>query len=191
MKHRGLKFLLAGASLVFIAGVANAKTSGGPKTAVRAANIIGIGGTATGTGTNGACEASGYDSVCPAGTCQCFNIPTAKVTGSIAGKATANVFVTVDPDLQTTDPGTTNGECTPFFGVAHVTSTSLTEDINLTGALCKHFTSNGDDYIEGGFGIADGASNSATGWGTLTGTGTHSPSNTPTVTLHLKGPITQ
>lgn len=190
--NRKVQLLLAGVGVILAAGMANAVPSG-PKTATRAANISGVGGPFTGTGINGACEPTGYDSMCFVGPCDCYEIPTAKVTGSIAGKASADVFITADPGIQTTDSATTSGQCTPFFGVAHVTNaaTSLTEDINLTGALCKHFTPNGNEYINGGFGIADGASNNATGWGTLTGAVKNSKSNNPTVMLHLKGPITQ
>ena len=185
--NRGLQLLVAGASIVLAAGIANAA----PKTAIRAANIKGVGSQVTGNdATTGACDTTGYDATCPSGTCVCFEIPNATVTGSMAGKGTADIRITADQDSTTTDPSTTNGACTPLYGVAHITSSSLTEDLNIIGALCDRFSANGNQYIQGGFGIQDGASNSAHGWGTLTGTATHSQ-NSPTVTLHLRGPITQ
>jgi hypothetical protein len=111
----------------------------------------------------------------------------------MAGAGTADVLITGDQGSVTTDLITTNGACMPVYGVAHITSALqkqvLTEDLNLVGAICDKFSPRGDQYIQGGFGIQAGASNGATGWGTVTGTATHS--STPTVTLHLKGPITQ
>jgi hypothetical protein len=191
--NRGVQLLLAGAGVILVAGMAHASST--PKTAIRAATIKGAGAQITGNDlVTGACDTTGYDATCPSGNCQCFEIPTAKITGSMAGVGTADVRVTADQGDITTDNTTTNGECIPLYGVAHVTSTlnksSLTEDLNIIGALCKNFSPNGNEYIDGGFGIQDGATNSAHGWGTVTGTSTNSKTS-PTVTLHLRGPITQ
>jgi hypothetical protein len=188
MMHRGLKFLLAGASVVFIAGVATAAKTSGPKAAMRAANITGASGTpATGPGLGGACATTGYDAFCPSGTCQCLTISSAKVTGSMAGTGTADLQVTEDTGAATTS--VSGASCTPFFAVATLTTTlaktALTETLNFGGMSCDQFTSKGKSAIQGGFGIGT-ASNSATGWGTVVGT-----SNQSSVTLHLKGLVTQ
>ena len=179
--NRGLGFLVASAGILLAAGMANAAA----KTAVRAANIMATSGQ--GTITAGPCNTGVYDSICPSGNCQCLTITGAKVTGSMAGTGTADLSVTEDIGSETTSSGDT---CTPFFGVANLTTTlqktPLTESLNLGGMSCDALTPNSKNTIQGGFGIQDGASNGATGWGTVFGT-----SKSQATTLHLKGSITQ
>jgi hypothetical protein len=65
---------------------------------------------------------------------------------------------------------------------------ALTETISILGVGCHHPKANGKDTFSGGFGIEPGASNGATGWGTVSGT---LDLSILTGELTLKGSITQ
>jgi hypothetical protein len=158
-------------------------------TAQRFATIT---GTASGPAANQCTH--GYSNQCPTSSCTCVEIPSAvvgKVAGqpSIAGPGTADVFLTLDNGAAT--PSAV-GECTPFFGVAELTTTHAgkrsSETLNLTGVLCSPLTT-ADSPILGGFGISASPPpvNGGTGFGKLTGT--MNPSSEVVLTLH--GPITE
>jgi hypothetical protein len=158
-------------------------------TAQRFATIT---GTATGAATN-QCD-QGYSNQCPTSSCTCVQIPGAvvgKVPGqlSIAGSGTANVFLTLDNGAATPSA---IGNCTPFFGVAELTTTRggkpSSETLNLTGVLCAPLTT-ANRPILGGFGISASPkpTNGGKGFGKFAGT--MSPSSVVSLTLH--GPITE
>jgi hypothetical protein len=109
----------------------------------------------TGTGvapTSGACSEAGYDDQCPSGSCMCVTVTGATVSGvsgqafTIAGSGTADVFLTLDIGAEMP---TGVGSCTPFFGIANLTTTrkgkAQTETLNLVGTNCLHVTGTAGD----------------------------------------------
>jgi hypothetical protein len=135
------------------------------------------------------CATVGYAAFCPSPVaCSCLTINGAAVSGSLAGKGTANLLITQETSLATSS--VVGQTCTPFFGTADL-STSVgigkkavgkKETLNLQGVSCDN------GQIAGGFGIAASPvpTPGATGYGTVSGTvkGT-------ALSLVLKGPITQ
>jgi hypothetical protein len=79
-----------------------------------------------------------------------------KVSGQpgIDGTGTADVFLTFDNGSATAGAG---GDCTPFFGIASLTTTrngkASSETLNLNGVNCSPITT-AHSQILGGFGIA-------------------------------------
>jgi len=138
----------------------------------------------------GPCVTTGYAGFCPSPVvCTCLTINGASVTGSLAGKGTANLLITQETSLATSD--VVGQTCTPFFGSADL-STSLgtgkkavgkTETLNLQGVSCNN------GQIAGGFGIAASPvpTPGATGYGIVSGT----VKGGTALSLVLKGPITQ
>lgn len=185
-------------AVLLTGGVAHAQAT----TALRYAQIT---GTASAP-TAGACTGHGYADQCPSTNCSCVAIASATVgpvpvtsctnpTGcfNFAGKGTANLFLTFDdglvmPSTSTTEPP----ECTPFFGVANLTTTRhhspTVETLNLTGVSCVPPVS-GAKTVLGGFGILAGATNGGTGFGKIRGLYV-GPAAGP-VSLTVFGPITQ
>jgi hypothetical protein len=136
----------------------------------------------------------GYADQCPTSSCSCVQIPNATVglvTGQvgIAGKGSANLFLTFDSGAATVSD---IGSCTPFFGVAELSTTRVgkasSETLNLNGVSCNPLTP-GNSPILGGFGIATSPKpvNGGTGFGRFSGF--LDPSGSVSLTLH--GPITQ
>lgn len=151
-----------------------------------------ITGTASAPSTGQCTE--GYANQCPTSSCTCVRIPGAtvgRVTGevAIAGTGTANLFLTFDNGLAT---DSSSGDCTPFFGVAKLTTTRAgkvsSETLNLNGVSCSPLTT-ANSPILGGFGIAASPKpvNGGTGFGKVTGF--LDPSGSVSLTLH--GPVTQ
>jgi hypothetical protein len=158
-------------------------------TAIRYATIT---GTASAPSTVKCTE--GYADQCPSGSCSCVQVSGAsvgRVTGqaAIAGAGTADLFLTFDNGAATVGGG---GECTPFFGVAELTTTRAgkaeSETLNLNGVSCSPLTT-ANSPILGGFGIATSPKpvNGGTGFGKVTGF--LDPAGSVSLTLH--GPITQ
>jgi hypothetical protein len=131
------------------------------------------------------CATVGYAAFCPSPVvCSCLKITGASVSGSLAGKGTANLLLTQETSLATTNVA--GGTCTPFFGTAALTTmlnkASKTETLNLQGVSCD------GGAFAGGFGIAPSPvpSPAAAGWGALFGS-----TKGGVVSLQLKGSITQ
>jgi hypothetical protein len=136
----------------------------------------------------------GYSNQCPSGSCTCEQVSGATVglvSGQvgIAGKGTANVFLTFDNGAATVGGG---GECTPFFGIARLSTKRAglqsSETLNLNGVKCSPLTT-ADSPILGGFGISASPKpvNGGTGFGKVTGF--LDPNGS--LSLNLHGPITQ
>lgn len=171
------------------AGAQDATT--GPKTKTLTAKIT---GTATLESSSQQCDAGSgdYADKCPVGPCQCFSVTGAKVTGSMAGKGTADLVLSDDTGQVVTDPVSTHG-CSLVYGIVNFNNTTLkkvplTEKVDVLGTTCHHTKSGKPDTEAGGFAIEAGASNNASGWGTYTGT--FDPS-TFAVSLKTSGSITQ
>ncbi|HLW71492.1 MAG TPA: hypothetical protein VKS22_12820 [Candidatus Binataceae bacterium] len=141
--------------------------------------------------TAGECIDAGFASRCPSGNCECFSLSGVTVSGSMAGKGTADVFVTEDFGNQVPTTGLPH-QCNPEYVDAVLTTTlkktPLTETVSLLTVSCHELKTGGKATVTGGFGIEAGASNGATGWGTATGT---FDKTTQVETLTLKGSITQ
>ena len=159
-------------------------------TAIRYATIK---GTASAP-SNGECTEPGYANQCPSGSCTCVQVPSAafgKVTGqpNIDGTGTANLFLTLDNGAATASG---IGDCTPFFGVAELTTTragkASSETLNLNGVRCSPLTA-ADSPILGGFGIATSPKpvDGGKGFGKVSGF----LDTAGSVSLTLHGPITQ
>jgi hypothetical protein len=138
--------------LLFVLGAAQARAV---TSAIRYATITGTANSPTGS----ECTGEGYAGQCPSGSCTCVEIPSAvvgKVSGQfgIDGTGTAVVFLTFDNGSRTVGGG---GDCTPFFGIASLTTTrngkASSETLNLNGVNCSPIT-NAHSQILGGFGIA-------------------------------------
>ena len=151
-----------------------------------------ITGTASGPAPNHCTQ--GYANQCPTSSCTCVQVPNAvvgKVTGklTIAGAGTANLFLTFDNGLRTVSSG---GSCTPFFGVAQLTTTfrgkPSSETLNLNGVNCSPLTTTNSPVL-GGFGISKSPApvNGGKGYGKVSGF--LDPSGSVSLTLH--GPITE
>jgi hypothetical protein len=135
------------------------------------------------------CATAGYAAFCPSPVaCTCLTINGATVSGSLAGKGTANLLLTEETSLATS--AVVGQTCTPFFGTADLSTSQGTgkkavgkkETLNLQGVSCDN------GQIAGGFGIAASPvpTPGATGFGIVTGTVKGS-----SLSLQLKGPITQ
>jgi len=138
--------------------------------------------------------AEGYANQCPSGSCTCVEITNATVLpvpglAAIAGRGTADVFLSLDNGLATVS---TSGECTPFFGIAELTTKRAgkpsSETLNFNGVNCSPLTT-ANSPILGGFGIAASPVpvNGGTGYGRVTGF--LNPDGSLLLTLH--GPITE
>jgi len=160
-------------------------------TAIRYATIN---GTASAPAANQCSE--GYANLCPSGSCTCVQVPGATVgvvTGlpNIAGKGTANLFLTFDNGAATVSAA---GKCTPFFGVAELTTTRhlkpSSETLNLNGVSCSPLTPTNSPIL-GGFGISTTPApvNGGKGYGKVTGFLDLPGSGS--VSLTLRGPITE
>ena len=184
-------------AVLLTAGVAHAQV-----TELRYALIT---GTASAP-TAGACTGQGYADQCPSGNCTCVTVTGATVGAfstcaaapncfPLAGKGTADLFLTFDvgADMPTL-PQTP--QCTPFFGVANLTTTRhhspSTETLNLTGVNCNKITLLGqtDNPVLGGFGISSTPApvNGGTGFGKIRG---FYDGSTGAVSLKIHGPITE
>ena len=108
---------------------------------------------------------------------------------SIAGTGTANLFLTFDDGAATVSAA---GNCTPFFGVAELTTTRAgkpsSETLNLNGVSCAPITT-ANSPILGGFGISKAPTpvNGGKGYGKVSGF--LDPSGSVSLTLH--GSITE
>jgi hypothetical protein len=153
-----------------------------------------ITGTATTLSTTVECTGEGYASQCPSGSCSCMEVSgavVAKVTGqpAIDGTGTADVFLTFDNGSKTAGAG---GDCTPFFGIASLTTTRSngpsSETLNLNGVNCSPITPPHSPIL-GGFGISASPVpvNGRKGYGKVSGF--LDPSGSLSLTLH--GLITQ
>ncbi|MGH7972768.1 MAG: hypothetical protein ACREIC_28980, partial [Limisphaerales bacterium] len=131
---------------------------------------------------------------CPTSSCTCvqvFGATVGVVAGlpNIAGKGSANLFLTIDNGAATVSAA---GHCTPFFGVAELTTTrrgkASSETLNLNGVSCSPLT-NANSPILGGFGISTTPApiNGGKGFGKVSGF--LDPSGN--VSLKLHGPITE
>lgn len=160
-------------------------------TEIRYATIVGM---ASAPATDQCTE--GYAAQCPTGSCTCVQVSSATVgvvTGqpNIAGVGTANLFLTFDNGATTVS---TAGDCTPFFGVAELTTTRhgkpSSETLNLNGVSCSPLTT-ANNPILGGFGISTSPSpvNGGKGYGKVSGF--LDPTTGGSVSLTLHGPITQ
>jgi hypothetical protein len=118
--------------------------------------------------TDGACSADSadYDSFCPSGTCVCDTYE-GTIRGSLVGRGTAVVTLTVDVGAKTTSSAL---GCVPFFGVASFSTNRESETDNATGTICTTFANAQKNYVSGGFGIESSSQGISGGWGTLSGT---------------------
>ena len=151
-----------------------------------------ITGTASAPATNQCSE--GYANQCPTSSCTCVQVSGAAVGNvvghpSIAGTGTANLFLTFDDGAATVSAA---GNCTPFFGVAELTTTRAgkpsSETLNLNGVSCAPITT-ANSPILGGFGISKTPTpvNGGKGYGRVSGF--LDPSGS--VSLKLHGQITE
>jgi len=133
---------------------------------------------------------AGFAGICPSGTCQCITITGAKLTGNF-GKGTADLLITEDPTNATAVGA---GDCVPFFGTAVLNGTKgvgkkatpQTANVNLVGADCDKFTTNGPETFNGGFGVAvPSPSPAVNGWGNETG----NVNSKGVLKMTLKGPL--
>jgi hypothetical protein len=152
--------------------------------AIRYATITG-----TASAPSGSQCTQGYANLCPSGSCSCVQVPGA-VVGRVSGKpaidgtGTADLFLTFDNGAATVSAA---GDCTPFFGIARLTTTRLgspsSETLNLNGVHCAPITT-ADSPILGGFGIATSPApvNGGKGYGKVNGF--LDPSGSLSLTLH-------
>ena len=176
--------------LVMLATVALAQDVGQPAGTTKKRDAVITGQTsapAAGQCTAASSDGSmGYENQCPVGTCSCLQIANAKVKGSLAGKGTADVFITVDDGLVITPGG-----CTPIYGIANLTTKlrgiAIVETMNFAGASCPAPPiRRGKAMVSGAFGIQS-SSISSTGFGLVTGTGLGSHA----AQLKFDGAVTQ
>jgi len=158
-------------------------------TEVRYATIV---GTSSAPAANKCSE--GYADQCPTSSCTCVQVSGATVgvvagQPNIAGKGTANLFLTFDNGAATESAASA---CTPFFGVAELSTKragkASSETLNLNGVSCTPLTT-ANSPILGGFGIATSPApiNGGKGFGKVSGF--LDPEGNVSLTLH--GPITQ
>jgi hypothetical protein len=156
-----------------------------------------ITGSVSGPALEGACTEPGYDARCRVGPCECIQILNAnvgKVPGkrSIAGKGTANLYLTLDYGAEMpTTPG--QEECIPFFGIAELSTargtTPISETLNLVGVNCLPVTT-ADYPVLGGFGVSQTPTPpdpASLGFGEMTGF----LNSNGELSLTLKGSITK
>ena len=169
--------------LLFVLGATQARAV---TSKIRWATIT---GTATTLSTTSACTGEGYASRCPTASCTCVEVLSAvvgRVTGqpAIDGTGTADLFLTFDDGLATASAA---GDCTPFFGIASLTTTrngkASSETLNLNGVNCSPITT-AHSPILGGFGIAASPVpvNGGKGYGKVSGF--LDPSGSLSLTLH-------
>jgi hypothetical protein len=119
------------------------------------------------------CPGTGFVAICPSGDCQCLKVTDGTLTSVSLGRGTATLNLTEDKGNKTS---TAENNCLPFFGTAVLTGTnfkkvSKTGNVNVVGADCTAFTTNGPESLTGGFGVAvPSPSPAVNGWGVLTGT---------------------
>lgn len=175
-------------TLLFALGTAQVQAA---TTKVRYTTIV---GTASAP-TPGQCT-EGYANQCPSGSCSCVQIPSATIgkvplQPIIAGLGTADLFVTLDNGAATVSA---SGRCTPFFGVAELSTTrggkASSETLNLNGVDCSPLTGT-DSPVLGGFGISASPApiNGGKGFGKIGGV--LDTAGTGKVSLKLHGPITE
>jgi len=137
------------------------------KTFKGSATITGTGGSTV----DGACSApDDYAEICPSGTCKCFTITGAKVTGKLFGKGTADVVATIDVGdaLSNTAP-----TCLPAYGEVILNTSgkkAATETINFQGAFCQPASVNAKGSVGAAWQIID-STNDESGLGTVAGRG--------------------
>jgi hypothetical protein len=176
------RFAIGLTVLLFALG---AKPAGAVTSAIRYATITGTANSPTGS----ECTGEGYASQCPSGSCTCVEVLSAvvgRVTGqpAIDGTGTADLFLTFDNGLATASAA---GDCTPFFGIASLTTTRngkvSSETLNLNGVNCSPITT-AHSPILGGFGIAASPVpvNGGKGYGKVSGF--LDPSGSLSLTLH-------
>jgi len=178
-------------TIVLAVGLTQARAqdaASGPTTKTLTAKISGT----FATPVTGECAGAGFATQCsPSAMCVCATDSTATVSGSIAGKGAADMSFTIDQGNIVPTSGLPHF-CEPLYGEALLTTTlkeaPLTETISILAVVCHVLTTAGKNTISGGFGIENGASNSAAGWGTVSGTFDNS---SQTFALSLKGSITQ
>jgi hypothetical protein len=165
-----------------------AKTVGSkPKTVTGSAVVTGSSGEIV----PGACTSTtdAYADICPSGTCECFTIADAKLSGKLFGSGSADVTATIDLGdalLASASPET----CLPTFGDAVLTLSDKaadTETINFLGALCAPATVKGKASAGGAWQIID-STNNESGLGTVTGEGIIG--NTGDINITLSGSAT-
>jgi hypothetical protein len=168
----------------------------GPVTKTLSATVSGT----TSLPVAGACSdpnPPGYSNQCAEGPCFCYTATAAggnaaKVSGGLAGKGTADVYVTADTGNVVPTTGLPH-YCDPIYGQMELTTTfkkaAQAETISLLATSCHHPAGQKGkpDTTTGGFGI-ESATNGAVGWGTFSGT--FDP-NTNAFKFILKGSITQ
>lgn len=183
------RFAIGFITLLFALGAAQVQAA---TTKVRYTTIV---GTASAP-SNGECTEPGYANQCPSGSCTCVLVPSATIgkvplQPIIAGPGTANLFLTFDNGAATVSA---NGECTPFFGVAELSTTragkASSETLNLNGVDCSPLTGT-DNPVLGGFGISSSPApiNGGKGFGKIGGV--LDTAGTGKVSLKLHGPITE
>jgi hypothetical protein len=173
MNRRVLGVAIFGAAIGMIAmlsaGVMAETAVPKPKTIKGSAVIIGTGGIIA----DGACiTANTYAEICPSGTCECFTITDAKVSGRLYGKGTADVFATIDlgNGLSGTPP-----TCLPVYGAVILNTSgkkAATETVNFQGAFCAPASVNGKGSVGAAWQIVE-STNNESGLGTVTGQGVH------------------
>jgi len=179
------RFAVGFAALSLALGAAQARAV---TTEIRYATIV---GTSSAPASNQCSE--GYADQCPTSSCTCVQVSGATVgvvagEPNIAGRGTAKLFLTFDNGAATVG----SGECTPFFGVAELSTEragkTSSETLNLNGVSCSPITT-ANSPILGGFGIATDPKpiNGGTGFGKFSGF--LDPEGNVSLTLH--GPITQ
>lgn len=154
------------------------------KTVAESATITGTASVVTGLGTGGACEASGYSAICPSGVCTCIKVIGAKMTGSLAGKGTVDMEITLDDNSATSSPG-----CNPLFGIVTISGTvrkiPVSADANFAGVTCMPLVHATKASISGGFGTTS-ISLATSAYGTVNGT----EDSSGNVKLTLKAAVT-
>ena len=180
------RFAVGFAALSLALGAAQARAV---TTEIRYATIV---GTSSAPASNQCSE--GYADQCPTSSCTCVQVSGATVgvvagEPNIAGKGTADLFLTFDNGAATESAA---GACTPFFGVAELSTKragkASSETLNLNGVSCTPLTT-ANSPILGGFGIATSPApiNGGKGFGKVSGF--LDPEGNVSLTLH--GPITQ
>ena len=153
--------------LLFVLGATQARAV---TSAIRYATITGTANSPTGS----ECTGEGYGQ-CPSGTALAWR--SSAMAGKVSeqfgidGTGTAVVFLTFDNGSKTVGGG---GDCTPFFGIASLTTTrngkASSETLNLNGVNCSPITT-AHSQILGGFGIATSPTpvNGGKGYGKVNG----------------------
>lgn len=112
----------------------------------------------------GACAAA-YANTCPSkSNCWCLHFSGIQY-GSLAGRGSSDVQMTVDGGYETSSPE----GCFPFFATLSLRSPQRNLVLNATGAVCTASLKTGKEPIAGGYGI-DSPASGPTGTGVFLGT---------------------